>query len=333
MNEHWTYDEASLDAFLRDEIAPGEKTRLQGHLDKCEQCRTRLEVEKALVEGVRTVGREELRGALRSMLLERSSRRSMALRWLAAAAVVAIILTVWQYPSGRDVPPSFTDLQGTDTTSEGAPRSETGSLPEADVIIADADRSEERPQVSRPTELSFPRREFRSEAAASGAGAVTPTGDVEGRVSGLADMSDESDDAVWSTAIVHSIEREREDAAPEAKAMKQEHRALAQAAEERPTSEPLGRTAVSNMRLEQSEFNAAPMTVQQNVPVQDDAQIPIRVRYKDDSTIVTIFPRVQLPAVDVRNSVATAVGDSVEVQVGSRVIRFGTRVLQRVIRR
>jgi mycothiol system anti-sigma-R factor len=101
--------------YQSDEVSEADRQALQAHLDGCEDCARRLEIENAFLSALKTkLGREPAPPGLETRIRaalerERTPRRAAALQWLqapwfaAAAAFVllAVLLVPW---SGRNSP-------------------------------------------------------------------------------------------------------------------------------------------------------------------------------------------------------------------------------------
>ena len=91
-SQHWVSDEEKLEAFVLHKIDKEEISNLTAHLEKCEECRKRVQEERELRTGIQKFGRMEMKRRLKLQLRRDRSRR---LEWAHIASIAAAIIVVF----------------------------------------------------------------------------------------------------------------------------------------------------------------------------------------------------------------------------------------------
>ncbi len=87
--QHWTLDEAKLSAFVLHKVDEKEVSLLAAHLEKCEECRKRVQEEREIFAGIRRYGHSEMKRKLK-LRLRRDQRRRF--EWIHVASLAAAIV-------------------------------------------------------------------------------------------------------------------------------------------------------------------------------------------------------------------------------------------------
>jgi hypothetical protein len=89
LSYHWTSDREKLEAFVLDRIEKNERALLVAHLEKCEECKRRVQEERELLAGIRRFGRVEMKRRLKLRARRDQGRR---FEWTHAASLAAAIV-------------------------------------------------------------------------------------------------------------------------------------------------------------------------------------------------------------------------------------------------
>src|SRR5512139_1958949 len=167
--EHWTEDEELVERFVRGEVAPHDLTDLRRHLETCESCRRRVEVERALRSAVIAEGRAGLRSRLRVQLAARRTTADRYWPWVATAAVLLVVFGLWNFPAK----PTGGEQQGPTEVPPAAPPAESPTVELVPVKPREAQAERGTSERSADRLASVQRRADRATDALAGAGAVS----------------------------------------------------------------------------------------------------------------------------------------------------------------
>jgi hypothetical protein len=93
ISQHWTSDEEKLEAFVLHKIIDKEEiSTLAAHLEKCNECRKRVQEEREIRIGIQRFGRMEMKRRLKVRLRRDRSRR---FEWTHVASLAAAIVLVF----------------------------------------------------------------------------------------------------------------------------------------------------------------------------------------------------------------------------------------------
>jgi hypothetical protein len=93
ISQHWTSDEEKLEAFVLHKIIDKEEiSNLAAHLEKCNECRKRVQEEREFRIGIQRFGRMEMKRRLKLRLRRDRSRR---FEWTHVASLAAAIVLVF----------------------------------------------------------------------------------------------------------------------------------------------------------------------------------------------------------------------------------------------
>ena len=91
-SQHWVSDEEKLEAFVLHKIDKEEISNLTAHLEKCDECRKRVQEERELQAGIQKFGRMEMK---RRLKLQLRRDRSRHLEWTHVASIAAAVVVVF----------------------------------------------------------------------------------------------------------------------------------------------------------------------------------------------------------------------------------------------
>ncbi len=92
VSQHWASDEEKLEAFVLHRIDKEEFSNLTAHLEKCDDCRKRVQEERELQIGIHKFGHREMKRRLKLRLRRDRSRR---FEWIQVASIAAAIVVVF----------------------------------------------------------------------------------------------------------------------------------------------------------------------------------------------------------------------------------------------
>ncbi len=310
---HWVGDDELLDRYLREELDHREREKLDGHLAVCESCRRRVSAERDMVRGVQAFARKQLKSDLQAMLAARRSGRTTMYRWVGLAATLVLAIAVWYIPGDEpDMPHQEELVPG--ASAEAKPEAEAESA-DADEVVSEAAPSE----MSRPVEVSSPRREEEARARDAAAGAGLQAIHEEAAADRSEDILGESGGrrarTVWTIATRLKRELDHELPAPAAaaaQAMEADGRRKALLREDRYIQG--WRSTV----IRQLPFFEADREMQTIVAGSDES-VPVRLQQVGDSLLVTLYPPGTLDDTELANATVSQIGvDSLQVRVGKR---------------
>lgn len=173
--------------YIRDRLSSAEKQVFEGHLQDCAECRQRLEDERRFVNGIKVIGRHDMKKEIQRQIAERK-QESTPVDWTIAFKVAAVMFFLVLMPGMiyllndyYRVPvmePSYPFQSSRGVMEESADSPSVDDLKDREVSVQDLNEAGTKPAVSAD---SAPTREKRSLAPKS-------TKDIAGR-SAKADLS------------------------------------------------------------------------------------------------------------------------------------------------
>jgi hypothetical protein len=155
LSQHWTLDEEKLAAFVLHKINQQEMSLLAAHLEKCSECRKRVQEERELLTGIRRYGHLEMKRKLKLRLRRDQKRR---FEWInvasLAAAIVIMLGGVFAIRWFVDFKPGKTKVQEIILSEQKESEPGKQSLWIIGRIIEVKEKSEPRKDVSLAEEIS-----------------------------------------------------------------------------------------------------------------------------------------------------------------------------------
>jgi hypothetical protein len=154
--------------YLLDRLAESEKLEFEQHLARCESCRKELANQRTLIEGLRSLGRVEMKQEIRRQAAAYGSESKVAwAQWMKAAAVLFVVVgTSSIYLVFRDQEPDSRAFVAREVRTPAEELASDEALKEKERSVA-LERSEAAPE-SRPT----PRQPSSTQKSSPGAGDI-----------------------------------------------------------------------------------------------------------------------------------------------------------------
>jgi hypothetical protein len=155
LSQHWTLDEEKLAAFVLQKIDQKEMPFLSAHLEKCSECRKRVQEEREILTGIQRYGRSEMKRKLK-LRLRRDQRKRF--EWInvasLAAAIVIMLGGVFAIRWFIDFKPGKTKVQEIILTEQKETEPGERSLWIIGKVIEVKEQFEPRKDVSLAEEIS-----------------------------------------------------------------------------------------------------------------------------------------------------------------------------------